>query len=162
MFFPRGGYRKPKATDVLWVQLVLLPYHLVLYIVWWARWVWRFNIKKEEYGEEEKLYIIRKFLGLSQAQFDVSLCESCFKAQVLLDFRNGQPQAVFFWWKILYFLQQELPYIFASGFLFSPGAHPLIFALIKGCMLWYWVYVGETMGLDKLFLCMYCPSVTPC
>ncbi|GFR71887.1 DnaJ homolog subfamily C member 25 homolog [Elysia marginata] len=66
----RGGYSKPKATDVLWVQLVLLPYHIVLYIAWWARWIWRFNIKREEYGEEEKLYLIRKFMRLSQAQFD--------------------------------------------------------------------------------------------
>ncbi|XP_012937761.1 dnaJ homolog subfamily C member 25 homolog [Aplysia californica] len=66
----RGGYRKPKVTDVLWVQLVLLPYWLYKYVVWWLRWVYKFNIKGEEYGVEEKFHIIRKFLGLGQAQWE--------------------------------------------------------------------------------------------
>ncbi|KAH9519328.1 DnaJ sub C member 25, partial [Bulinus truncatus] len=67
----RGGYQKPKVTDILWIQLVLLPYHIAVYIVWWVRWVWRFTIKREEYGEEEHLYLIRKNLGISQCQFDM-------------------------------------------------------------------------------------------
>ncbi|BFZ04891.1 hypothetical protein BsWGS_07930 [Bradybaena similaris] len=66
----RGGYRKPRVTDVLWVQLVLLPYHIVKYMAWWLRWVWKFTIKREEYGQEEKLHVIRKNLGLSQLQFE--------------------------------------------------------------------------------------------
>ncbi|KAK7488796.1 hypothetical protein BaRGS_00019931 [Batillaria attramentaria] len=66
----RGGYRRPKYTDVLWVQLVLLPYYTVSYIYWWLRWVWLFNILNHPYGEEEKFHRIRKFMGLSQSQWD--------------------------------------------------------------------------------------------
>lgn len=67
----RGGYAKPKVTDVLWVQLVFLPYTLSLYLAWYFRWIWRFRVKGEEYGDEEKLYLVRKYLGLSETQFEV-------------------------------------------------------------------------------------------
>ncbi|XP_071442593.1 dnaJ homolog subfamily C member 25 homolog [Hetaerina americana] len=66
----RGGYAKPKVTDVLWIQLVLLPVSVVLYIAWYLRWFWKFNIKKMEYGREEKLYLIRKRLKMTQNAFD--------------------------------------------------------------------------------------------
>lgn len=56
--------------DILWVQLVLLPYWILQYISWYCRWIWKFWIKKDEYGIEEKLYIIRKNLKMSQGQFD--------------------------------------------------------------------------------------------
>lgn len=59
--------------DILWVQLVLLPYWTFQYISWYVRWVWKFGILREEYGDEEKLYIIRKNMGMSGGQFDVSL-----------------------------------------------------------------------------------------
>jgi len=68
----RGGYAKPKVTDVLWIQLVLLPYTIFNYLVWYAKWVWRFQINQEEYGPEEKLYLIRKNIGLSETQFEVT------------------------------------------------------------------------------------------
>lgn len=58
--------------DILWVQLVLLPYWTFQYISWYVRWVWKFGILREEYGDEEKLYIIRKNMGMSGGQFDVS------------------------------------------------------------------------------------------
>ncbi|KAK7099094.1 hypothetical protein V1264_003284 [Littorina saxatilis] len=66
----RGGYSRPKYTDVLWVQLVLLPYYVVHYVCWWLRWVWLFTIRRQEYGEEEKCYIIRKNMKLSTLQWD--------------------------------------------------------------------------------------------
>lgn len=66
----RGGYAKPNWTDILWVQLVLLPYTSVRWTHFYMRWVWRFYILREEYGEEEKLYLLRKQLGISQGQFD--------------------------------------------------------------------------------------------
>ena len=69
----RGGYSRPKYTDVLWVQLVLLPYYIVHYICWWVRWVWLFNIRRQEYGEEEKLYLIRKYMKCTKSQWDVSM-----------------------------------------------------------------------------------------
>lgn len=37
---------------------------------WYCRWVYNFNIKGKEYGEEERLYIIRKSMKMSQSQFD--------------------------------------------------------------------------------------------
>ncbi|XP_070565038.1 dnaJ homolog subfamily C member 25 homolog [Ptychodera flava] len=66
----RGGYSKPKITDVLWIQLIVWPYYLVEYIFWYAKWVWKFNIKKEPYGIEEKHYLIRKYMGLSAGRYD--------------------------------------------------------------------------------------------
>lgn len=61
----KGGYSKPSVYDILWVQLICLPYHTVLYVVWFARWIWKFWVLKEEYGDEEKEYMTRKNLGLS-------------------------------------------------------------------------------------------------
>ncbi|XP_076472054.1 dnaJ homolog subfamily C member 25 homolog [Babylonia areolata] len=66
----RGGYSRPKYTDVLWVQLFLLPYYLVHYMYWWGRWVWLFSIRGQDYGEEEQLYLIRKYLKLNSSQWD--------------------------------------------------------------------------------------------
>lgn len=68
----RGGYAKPKVSDILWIQLVLLPLTSYRWTHFYLRWLWKFGICRQEYGEEEKLYIIRKNMGLSQGQFDVS------------------------------------------------------------------------------------------
>ncbi|XP_076031525.1 dnaJ homolog subfamily C member 25 homolog [Oratosquilla oratoria] len=67
----RGVYAKPTYKDILWVQLLFVPVWFVQYIMWYITWIWRFWIKKEEYGTEEKLYIIRKKMGMSQGQFDM-------------------------------------------------------------------------------------------
>lgn len=40
----RGGYSKPNIKDILWIQLILSPYYLVQYIIWFGRWVWKFWI----------------------------------------------------------------------------------------------------------------------
>ncbi|CAG2173163.1 unnamed protein product, partial [Oppiella nova] len=47
----KGGYSKPSYRHVLWVQLAFLPYTTVLYIIWYFRWIWRFNFNKEEFGD---------------------------------------------------------------------------------------------------------------
>ncbi|KAG1659183.1 DnaJ subfamily C member 25 [Nymphon striatum] len=65
----KGGYSKPLITDVLWVQLVLLPYTLGKYFHWYIKWIYRFNICKEEYGEVEKDYLIKKYMGCSSSQW---------------------------------------------------------------------------------------------
>ena len=70
--FCRGGYSRPKITSILWLQLILLPYHTFMYIKWYIQWIWKFRIQKMEYGDEEKHYLIRKFMSLSQSQWDVS------------------------------------------------------------------------------------------
>ncbi|XP_041041791.1 dnaJ homolog subfamily C member 25 isoform X1 [Carcharodon carcharias] len=66
----KGGYQKPRLFDILLFQIVLAPYYICRYIIWYCRWIYRFHIKREEYGEEEKLYIIRKNMRMSQGQFD--------------------------------------------------------------------------------------------
>lgn len=69
-FFYRGGYSKPTILDVLWLQIILLPYTVIKYVVWYIRWMFKFVVFKEEYGEEEKLYLIRKNLQCSIVQWD--------------------------------------------------------------------------------------------
>ncbi|XP_011437249.1 dnaJ homolog subfamily C member 25 homolog isoform X2 [Crassostrea angulata] len=68
----RGGYSKPNIKDILWIQLILSPYYLVQYIIWFGRWVWKFWICREEYGEEEKLYLIKKYLKASRSQWELA------------------------------------------------------------------------------------------
>ncbi|GCB80331.1 hypothetical protein scyTo_0016165, partial [Scyliorhinus torazame] len=66
----KGGYQKPRLYDILLFQIVLAPYYICSYVIWYCRWIYHFHIKREEYGEEEKLYIIRKNMHMSQGQFD--------------------------------------------------------------------------------------------
>ncbi|MBV99541.1 DnaJ subfamily C member 25, partial [Eschrichtius robustus] len=66
----KGGYQKPQFRDLLLFQILLAPFHLCSYIVWYCRWIYNFNIKGKEYGEEERLYIIRKSMKMSKSQFD--------------------------------------------------------------------------------------------
>ena len=47
------------------------PYRLLQYIIWYVRWVWKFDIKGMEYGPEEKVYLTRRILELSQTQWEV-------------------------------------------------------------------------------------------
>lgn len=68
----KGGYAKPKVTDVVFFQLLFLPRTLYRSISWYLSWFYRFRIKREEYGTEEKLYLIRKFMRLSETQFEVA------------------------------------------------------------------------------------------
>ncbi|XP_041979812.1 dnaJ homolog subfamily C member 25 homolog [Aricia agestis] len=66
----KGAYAKPEIVDILWIQLIILPYTIAYYIYWYLRWFWKFDILKHPYGTEEKLYIIRKFMKLGQHQFN--------------------------------------------------------------------------------------------
>lgn len=66
----RGGYAKPKITDILWIKIIIFPYTLFKYCVWYIKWIWKFTICKKPYGIEEKLYLIRKLLKMGQNQFD--------------------------------------------------------------------------------------------
>ncbi|KAF4527268.1 hypothetical protein B566_EDAN006987 [Ephemera danica] len=66
----RGGYAKPSIYDILWIQLVILPYTAFLYLKWYGSWIIKFNVKKLPYGKEEKEYLIRKNLKMGQLQYD--------------------------------------------------------------------------------------------
>ena len=56
--------------DVLWVQMVFFPVTLVKYIVWWVSWIWKFNIKKEEYGIEEQIHLMCKNMSMKRSAWD--------------------------------------------------------------------------------------------
>jgi DnaJ family protein C protein 25 len=71
----RGGYAKPDISKVLWIQLILLPVTTVQWIYFYARWFWKFGICKEEYGDQEKLHIIRRNMKLSTDHFSVNTTE---------------------------------------------------------------------------------------
>lgn len=66
----KGAYAKPTIYDILWIQLLISPYTVVKYIHWNLWWVWKFCILKQDYGTEEKLYLIRRNLGIGKLQFD--------------------------------------------------------------------------------------------
>ncbi|XP_035789849.1 dnaJ homolog subfamily C member 25 homolog [Anopheles albimanus] len=66
----QGAYAKPEITDILWIQLFLLPYTIGRYLLWLGRWIWKFNLCKQPYGREEQLYLVRKHMKLTQVQFD--------------------------------------------------------------------------------------------
>lgn len=66
----KGAYAKPKIWDILWVQLIIFPYTVAKYIFWYAMWIWNHNIMKKPFSEEEKLYLIRKNLGMGHDQFE--------------------------------------------------------------------------------------------
>ncbi|KAF7284315.1 hypothetical protein GWI33_022298 [Rhynchophorus ferrugineus] len=66
----KGAYAKPKITDLLWIQLLILPYTVISYIYWYILWIWRHNICQQPFSEEEKLYIIRKYLKMGENQFN--------------------------------------------------------------------------------------------
>ncbi|KAG6447887.1 dnaJ homolog subfamily C member 25 homolog [Manduca sexta] len=66
----KGAYAKPEIMDILWIQLIILPYTISYNIYWYLRWFWRFTIMKQPYGTEEKLYLIRKYMKLGHHQFN--------------------------------------------------------------------------------------------
>ncbi|KAG8201271.1 hypothetical protein JTE90_016757 [Oedothorax gibbosus] len=78
----RGGYSKPSLLDILWMQIICSPYTLISYVAWYIRWMWKFNIQKQEYGEEEKIYLIQKNLQCSSVQWEAfpdNEKDTCFK-----------------------------------------------------------------------------------
>lgn len=66
----KGAYAKPTVFDILWVQIIIFPYTLCIYIWWYISWIVKHNILKQPFTREEKLYLIRKNLKVGQHQFD--------------------------------------------------------------------------------------------
>jgi DnaJ family protein C protein 25 len=64
----RGGVAKPTLKNILWIQIMRSPLTLYNYLCWKIRWIYRFDIKGEPYGEDEKIYLISKYLGVSEDQ----------------------------------------------------------------------------------------------
>uniref|UniRef100_F1L043 DnaJ dnj-2 n=1 Tax=Ascaris suum TaxID=6253 RepID=F1L043_ASCSU len=93
----RGGYRKPSIYDTLLWAIVSLPYTLARCLIWYLKWFIRYSIKKEEYDEEAKLYLIRKNMGLSEGQFS---CLSMTEQQCFLEEELWRKDAYAEWKRI--------------------------------------------------------------
>lgn len=65
----KGSYSKPTYKDILWVQLVLFPFKIMHYIYFHINWFYKYVLLKQPYCEEAKKYLIRKHMGLSEAQY---------------------------------------------------------------------------------------------
>lgn len=65
-----GGYKRESIYDTLAWHTIIFPLTIFRYIKWTALWYWRFAIQKEEYDDDAKLYLIRKYIGVSQMEFD--------------------------------------------------------------------------------------------
>ena len=47
----RGGYAKPKITDILWIQLVFLPWTLCKWVHFYTRYHLRLETKVANYNK---------------------------------------------------------------------------------------------------------------
>lgn len=68
----RGGFAKPDIKNILMIQIFLLPVSLYNYIRWYLRWIYLFDILGQEYGEDERIYLIAKNLNVSEEQLFIN------------------------------------------------------------------------------------------
>ena len=40
-------------------------------MIWYVKWVWRYNIQREEYSYDDKLYIMKKNLKMTENHWKV-------------------------------------------------------------------------------------------
>ncbi|XP_055712221.1 dnaJ homolog subfamily C member 25 homolog [Phlebotomus papatasi] len=66
----QGAYAKPSVWDVLWIQLIISPYTITKWLAWNIRWFWKFILLRQPYGDEEKYFIIRKYMKIGQHKFN--------------------------------------------------------------------------------------------
>lgn len=81
----KGGYRKPSKSmspihicsfefsgikRVLWLQMFLFPYSLFLKLKWQIRWFVKFYLKKHELGDDEKIYLMCRYMKIKCEQFE--------------------------------------------------------------------------------------------
>jgi len=67
----KGEYSKANVVDTLLVQIFMSPYSFVMYMRWYVRWVYKFQVNKEEYGDEEKEYLTYKGINVTKQYWDV-------------------------------------------------------------------------------------------
>ncbi|EFO20225.1 DnaJ domain-containing protein [Loa loa] len=65
----RGGYKKPSIYNTLLWTIIVLPYTIYRYAAWNFSWFIKYHLKKEDYDEDAKTYLIQKNLNLSEEQF---------------------------------------------------------------------------------------------
>ncbi|GAW81194.1 DnaJ protein [Plasmodium gonderi] len=52
-------------SDLIIVKVLLIPKHIICYVVWNVKWLIKYNILNDEYDESDKMYITRKCLNIS-------------------------------------------------------------------------------------------------
>lgn len=67
----KGEYNQASVVDTLFVQIFISPYHFFTYMKWYTRWVYKFKIHKEEFGDEEKEYMTYKNVNMTKQYWDV-------------------------------------------------------------------------------------------
>uniref|UniRef100_A0AAF5PJ10 DnaJ domain-containing protein n=2 Tax=Wuchereria bancrofti TaxID=6293 RepID=A0AAF5PJ10_WUCBA len=65
----RGGYKKPSIYNTLLWTIIVLPYTIYRYVAWNFSWFIKYHVKKEDYDDDAKSYLIRRNMSLSEEQF---------------------------------------------------------------------------------------------
>lgn len=76
---------------MIYVIFACSPYHFGVYVIWYVKWVWRYNIQQEEYSYDDKIYIMKKNLKMTENHWKVRtetaivvlLCKCCRLPQAL-------------------------------------------------------------------------------
>lgn len=50
--------------------MFLFPYYLFENLKWQIRWFYRFQLNHNEFGDEEKIYLICRYLRISREQYE--------------------------------------------------------------------------------------------
>ncbi|TGZ54790.1 hypothetical protein CRM22_010546 [Opisthorchis felineus] len=66
----RGDCAKPSLRRLFICQLVLLPYTCYCWLLWAFKWIWVYWILRQPYDEAAKVFLTRRRLGMSEAQWD--------------------------------------------------------------------------------------------
>lgn len=61
--------REPGLSDLLIVRMVFWPWILLKALLWACRWILLFYVLRRDYGEEERIYLIRFRLNLTELQW---------------------------------------------------------------------------------------------
>ncbi|CEF65541.1 DnaJ homolog subfamily C member 25 [Strongyloides ratti] len=94
----RGGYKKESFYDTLLFQLIIFPYTFVKLIYWYGRWYYKYNILNKELEMEDKIYLICKYLDMTESQFhcleeyeqDLIFERSCWIKENAKEYKNDK------------------------------------------------------------------------
>lgn len=64
------GLEKPEYKDLLVCKLGLLPLHAANYLLWALKWLVMYKIFRTDYSDEDKMYLIRKNMGLDERAWE--------------------------------------------------------------------------------------------
>lgn len=65
------GLVEPHWRDLVIVKLAYLPVRAVAYAIWSAKWMFAYKIRKLEFSEADKMYLIQKNLEMNDKEWDV-------------------------------------------------------------------------------------------